>query len=199
MTALFGGTLHAEHVGHQPAGAIELAGIDAGVHAKVVARVRSAMITSSRAALPALSPIPLMVPSTWRAPLITPPERIGHRQPRSSWQCTLMVACSMFGTFSRMRDQRAVLLRHRVAGGVGYIDHRGAGGDDRVRASRTGSRIGAAGVFGVELHIVDKLRASFTASTAMASMVALLLRQRLAVRSSRNLPMMWMSEAPMPV
>ena len=97
------------------------------------------MTISSSAALPALSPMPLMVPSTWRAPFSTPASVLATAMPRSSWQCTLMTARSMLGTFSRMRaDQRAVLLRHGIAGGVGDIDHGGAGVDDGLRSSRTG-------------------------------------------------------------
>ena len=69
---------------------------------KKSARVRIAMMISSSAAFPARSPMPLMVPSTWRAPFRTPYSVLATAMPRSSWQCTLMVARSMFGTRSRM-------------------------------------------------------------------------------------------------
>ncbi len=63
-------------------------------------RVRKAMTTSSRAALPARSPRPLIVHSTCRAPASTAASEFATARPRSLWQCTLITACRMFFTCS---------------------------------------------------------------------------------------------------
>jgi hypothetical protein len=47
-------------------------GVDAGLEPKDLGRVCSAMTTSSREVLPARSPMPLTVTSTWRAPAWMP-------------------------------------------------------------------------------------------------------------------------------
>ena len=66
------------------------------------ARVRTAITTSSSEQLPARSPRPLMVHSTWRAPPIcTPASELATAMPRSLWQCTDQTALSEFGMRSR--------------------------------------------------------------------------------------------------
>ena len=47
-----------------------------------------AITTSSSAALPARSPMPLMVHSICRAPARTPASEFATAMPRSLWQCT---------------------------------------------------------------------------------------------------------------
>jgi len=64
-------------------------------------RVFIAITTSSSAALPARSPMPLTVHSICRAPARTPASEFATAMPRSSWQCTEITALSMFGTRSR--------------------------------------------------------------------------------------------------
>ena len=59
-----------------------------------VGRVRRAMTTSSSDALPARSPRPLIVTSTWRAPAWTAASVLAVASPRSLWQWTLTVASS---------------------------------------------------------------------------------------------------------
>ena len=59
---------------------------------------RTAIATSSRAVLPARSPIPLMQPSTWRAPARMPMRELAVARPRSLWQCTETVTSAMAGT-----------------------------------------------------------------------------------------------------
>ena len=51
------------------------------------------MTTSSSEALPARSPRPLIVTSTWRAPAWTAASVLAVARPRSLWQWTLTVAC----------------------------------------------------------------------------------------------------------
>ena len=57
-----------------------------------------AITISSKAALPALSPIPLIVHSTCLAPAVTPAKEFATAKPRSLWQCTDKIALSIFGT-----------------------------------------------------------------------------------------------------
>ena len=64
-------------------------------------RVWIAITTSSSAALPARSPMPLMVHSICRAPAITPDSEFATAMPRSLWQCVENTALSEFGTRSR--------------------------------------------------------------------------------------------------
>ena len=65
-------------------------------------RVAKPMITSSMEAFPALSPMPLMQPSTCLAPTWTAARLFATERPRSLWQWTDMTALSMLGTFCRM-------------------------------------------------------------------------------------------------
>ena len=64
-------------------------------------RTRSAMTISSIAALPARSPMPLMVHSTWRAPPRKAASELATPRPRSLWLWVDSTAWSMFGTRSR--------------------------------------------------------------------------------------------------
>ena len=66
-------------------------------------RTLIAITTSSSAALPARSPMPLMVHSICRAPALTPASELATAMPRSLWQCTEKRALSEFGTRSRSR------------------------------------------------------------------------------------------------
>ena len=74
--------------------------------------MRSAMTISSMAALPARSPMPLMVHSTWRAPASIARSEFATPRPRSLWQCTEITAWSMFGT-------RFLIIRIRSANSSG--------------------------------------------------------------------------------
>ena len=81
-------------VADQPAGRRDLLGLDAAAELGGTAsgRVRRAITTSSSEALPARSPRPLMVTSTWRAPAWTAASVLAVARPRSLWQWTLTVA-----------------------------------------------------------------------------------------------------------
>ena len=57
-----------------------------------------AITISSSAALPALSPIPLIVHSTCLAPAWTPAKEFATANPKSLWQWTDKIALSIFGT-----------------------------------------------------------------------------------------------------
>ena len=60
------------------------------------------IIISSTAAFPALSPRPLTVHSTCVAPLSIAAKEFATAKPRSLWQCTLISALSILGTFERI-------------------------------------------------------------------------------------------------
>src|ERR1700693_3737136 len=64
-------------------------------------RTRIAITTSSSEALPARSPMPLMVHSIWRAPPSQPASELATAMPRASWQCAEDTALSELGTRSR--------------------------------------------------------------------------------------------------
>jgi len=57
-------------------------------------RVFIAITSSSSDALPARSPMPFTVHSTWRAPARTAARLFATAMPRSLWQCTLNVTRS---------------------------------------------------------------------------------------------------------
>ena len=58
----------------------------------VLPRTLSAITISSREALPARSPMPLIVHSTCLAPACTAASELATATPRSLWQCTEMTA-----------------------------------------------------------------------------------------------------------
>src|SRR3990170_3388674 len=70
-------------------------------------RVRSAITISSREALPARSPIPLIVHSTCRAPFMIATSEFATACPMSLWQWTERIALSMFLTRWRIRAMRS--------------------------------------------------------------------------------------------
>jgi hypothetical protein len=74
---------------------------------KTSGRVFRAMTTSSMAALPARSPMPLIVTSICLAPACTAASVLATAMPRSSWQCTAMTALPMFGTQSNRYSMSA--------------------------------------------------------------------------------------------
>jgi hypothetical protein len=58
-------------------------------------RTRSAITISSSEVLPARSPMPLIVHSTWRAPAWTAASEFATARPRSLWQWTEITAVGM--------------------------------------------------------------------------------------------------------
>ena len=74
------------------------------------------MTTSSKEQLPARSPKPLIVHSTWRAPPIcTPAKELATAMPKSLWQCTDQMALSLLGMRSRK-----VLMKLPYNSGTAY-------------------------------------------------------------------------------
>src|ERR1700742_4414553 len=69
-------------------------------HGNLSLRMLIAITTSSSAALPARSPMPLTVHSICRAPPAMPASELATAMPRSLWQCTENTALSEFGTHS---------------------------------------------------------------------------------------------------
>ena len=72
-----------------------------------------AITTSSSDALPARSPMPLMVHSTWRAPAWMAVSELATARPRSSWQCAEKITVSGAPTRARM-----VVKKSRISSGV---------------------------------------------------------------------------------
>ena len=72
-----------------------------------------AITTSSSAALPARSPMPLMVHSICRAPAFTPASEFATAMPRSLWQWVEKRALSELGTRSR-----TILNRSKYSSGI---------------------------------------------------------------------------------
>ena len=66
----------------------------------------SAITISSNEALPARSPMPLTVHSTWPAPASTAASEFATASPRSLWQWVLRTERSMLGT--RWRSRRKI-------------------------------------------------------------------------------------------
>ena len=110
------------------------------------------MTTSSSEALPARSPRPLIVTSTWRAPAWTAASVLAVARPRSLWQWTLTVALEPTRLDDPL-DEHAELGRDRVADGVRDVDRGGARVDDRLVDLHQEVRIGARGVLGGELDL----------------------------------------------
>ena len=123
-------------------------------------RVRIAITTSSSAALPARSPMPLIVHSICRAPPATPANELATARPRSLWQWTEKIALSEFGTRARtVSNSASVFLRDRVADRVGNVDRGRAGLDRRLDAAAEKIDLGARAVLRRPFDVVDILRA----------------------------------------
>ena len=78
-------------------------------------------------------------------------------------------------------DQGAILFGHRVAGGVGNVHHGRSGSDDGSDHFEEVGGVGASGVFGVELHLVDELASERDGVDRHLQDLALLFGERLAV------------------
>src|ERR1019366_3101921 len=78
-------------------------------------------------------------------------------------------------------NQSAVLFRHGIAGGVGNIDHGGSRGDDSLDHFKQVVRIGAPGVFRVELDVIGELPRQPNGIHRHGEDLALLFGQRFAV------------------
>ena len=80
---------------------------------KYAPRTFIAITSSSSAQLPARSPMPLMVHSTWRAPPSIAASELATAMPRSSWQCALNTTSLAPGTVAIRRWNRP-----RISAGV---------------------------------------------------------------------------------
>ena len=116
-------------------------------------RIQIAIATSSRLALPARSPMPLMVHSTWRAPLATPASEFAVDNPRSFWQCVLMTYSP--GTAALMPAMSAPTT---LAPKAWASNPPWAVMNEARRASHSA---GAAGTAGEEAGAPDEVRAAY--------------------------------------
>ena len=124
---------HAEHVSHQPAGPAKLPRIDAGIHTVVVAaRAQSHHHFLQRGIA---GPFADAVDGAFHLPRAVhhTAQGVGRRQAQV---VVTMHAddrpCDVRDVLANRADQCAVLLRHRVAGGVGNIDYSSSGLDGRL-------------------------------------------------------------------
>ncbi len=121
-------------------------------------RVRSAMTISSIEALPARSPRPLTVHSTWRAPARTAARELATARPRSLWQWTEITAWSILGTRSNsMRMRAGEFLGHGVADRVGDIDGARPGLDRALDRAAQEVVLGAGAVLARPFDIVAEI------------------------------------------
>ena len=115
------------------------------------------MTISSSDALPARSPMPLIVHSTWRTPPWIAARLLATARPRSSWQCVLKTA--LVGVRHARRDlgeELADVVRRRVADRVGQVDRRGAVGDRRFDDAAQEIAIAPRRILRRKLHIVGE-------------------------------------------
>ena len=117
-----------------------------------VGRVRRAMTTSSSDALPARSPRPLIVTSTWRAPACTAASVLAVASPRSLWQWTLTVAASPTRSTTRPTSARE-LGRDRIADRIRDVDRGRTGLDDGAVDLEQEVGVGPRGVLRGELDL----------------------------------------------
>ncbi len=172
----------AEHVGDQAAGSVELARLDAGAYAEIVAAraERHHHFLERGVAGPFADAVDSALHLA-RA-VANAGERVGHGQAQ------IVVAVDADDGPRDIRhilpdgaNQRAELLRHGIARGVRNVDDGGAGVDDGLEHLEQVGRIGAAGVFGVELDVVGVLAGQLDRVDRHLHELGPLLRQRLAV------------------
>ena len=118
-------------------------------------RTRNAITSSSSEALPARSPMPLIVHSICRTPPWTAAMLLATASPRSSWQCVLKTALSAFGTRrADLLEELADVLGRRVADRVGQVDRRRAMLDGGLDDAAQEVAVAARRILRRELHIV---------------------------------------------
>ncbi len=113
------------------------------------------IITTSSASevLPARSPIPLIVTSTWRAPVMIP-EMVSRR---SHTEIVMTMnrydgLVDILYIIKKILDTLAIKIGKTVAGSIGNVHNIGAGGNHRLRHLCEEREIGTARVFGVEFN-----------------------------------------------
>ena len=146
---------HTEEIGHHLAGAAEFRRVDAHFHAVIVAaRFEPHHHLFKRRVAGALADA---VDGGFHLPgaVHDAGQGVGHSQ------AEVVVAVDADGGFVDVRDafgdgldQLAPLFGDGVAGGVGDVDHGGAGGDHGFEHLEQILGVGATGIFGVELYVV---------------------------------------------
>src|SRR5277367_5616937 len=104
---LVGRAAKGDTLGEHLAGGVELTQDDVVGVEELVTANHEAAATSSRVALPARSPMPLMVHSTWRAPPSMPARELATAMPRSLWQWAERIMSSIPGTRALIRRKIA--------------------------------------------------------------------------------------------
>jgi len=117
-------------------------------------RTRIAITASSSEALPARSPMPLMVHSIWRAPARTPASEFATAMRDRHGNARRSAPGRNSAPGRAPFDQREIFLRHRVADGIGNVDRGGAGLDRGFDAAAEEIVLGARAVLARPLDIV---------------------------------------------
>ena len=142
-----------------------------------------AMTTSSSAALPARSPMPLMVHSIWRMPARHAGERVGHRH--AEIVVAMRGEARLVGirhALAQHLDQGEIFLRHGIADGVGNVDGGGAGIDRGLDAAAEEIVLGAGAVLARPFDVVGVVaRARDLRDHHLVDLVRLLLQLPLHV------------------
>mmetsp|Transcript_12663 Transcript_12663/g.30560 ORF Transcript_12663/g.30560 Transcript_12663/m.30560 type:complete len:202 (+) Transcript_12663:1229-1834(+) len=153
-------------------------------------RMKMAMHTSSRLALPARSPMPLMVHSTCRAPLATPARELAVDSPRSFWQCVEITNCpGTLALMPAMSSPNSVGRQMPTVSGMLSVVAPASTTAVRIRCRKMGSeRPASSGLNSTSTQPSD--RAYVTASTAIFTTSSGVLR---------SLNSMWMGDVAMKV
>ena len=140
-------------------------------------------------ALPARSPRPLIVTSTWRAPAWTAASVLAVARPRSLWQWTLTTAASPTDALTTCADERAELGRDRVADRVRDVDawsRRRRPRPRRPRSRNSGSVREASSARELDLRVAARAPGGRSAPSGPP-------RRAPRSRSMRSLCLRWMS------
>ncbi len=138
-----GRDLDAEHVGHQPAGAVQLAGVHVRVHAEEIGARAQGHHHLFQRGVP--GPLADSVDGAFHlaGAVQNAIQRVRHRHPQIVMAVHADGGPADIGhSLADRADQAAILLRHRVARGVGNVDHRGAGINGRLEHLKEVSWIG---------------------------------------------------------
>mmetsp|Transcript_26483 Transcript_26483/g.57560 ORF Transcript_26483/g.57560 Transcript_26483/m.57560 type:complete len:269 (+) Transcript_26483:828-1634(+) len=134
-------------------------------------RRSSATATSSREALPARSPMPLMVHSIWRAPFTAPARELPVERPRSFWQCVEITTSSAPGVFAlifAIRSPNSSGIVMPTVSGMLMVVAPALITSPRILYRNSGSeRPASSGLNSISVQ--PKLRQYLTASTASAT------------------------------
>ena len=149
------------------------------------------MTISSRDALPALSPIPLMVHSTCLAPACIAARELATARPMSSWQCTLTTA-----SFNPWTCSNRVLIREENSSGKVYPTVSGI--FMVVAPAESAARIASHRKL-ISVRVASSALNSTSSTSSLASPTALVIRSKHSSWPISSFLAKWISEVAMNV